>query len=175
MSLTNIVITGDSRTGKSTYAQSLVQPHQYFNIKTGGFPIYEILANLTTVLVDANSDAKNRTLIVDDLNYGAYPTRDLIRIIKEIYNVVNKINDRRTTPLIGTIVWIGTRKTLIKLVIDELTNQLMNDSEPAQSIHFESVNKINSEPLQDYFVDTTNPFEVYTIDVETATESTTPD
>ena len=170
MSLTNIVITGASRTGKSTYAQSLVQPHQYFGIKTGGFPIYEILANLTTVLVDANSDAKNRTLIVDDLNYGAYSTRDLVRIIKEIYNVVNKINNRRTTPLIDTIIWIGTRKTLIKLVIDDLTNQLMNDSELAQSIHFESVNKINSEPLQDYFVDETNPFDVYTIDVKTKIE-----
>ena len=46
----------------------------------------------------------------------------------------------------------------------------MNDSEPAQSIHFESVNKINSEPLQDYFVDETNPFDVYTIDVKTKIE-----
>lgn len=170
MSLTNIIITGNSRTGKSTYAQSLVQPHQYFNIKTGGFPIYEILANLKTVLVDANRDTKNRTLIVDDLNYGAYSTRDLVRIIKEIYNVVNKINNRRTTPLIDTIIWIGTRKTLIKLVIDDLTNQLMNDSEPAQSIRLESVNKINSEPLQDYFVDETNPFDVYTIYVKTKIE-----
>lgn len=170
MSLTNIVITGASRTGKSTYAQSLVQPHQYFNIKTGGFPIYEILANLTTVLVDANSDAKNRTLIVDDLNYGAYSTRDLVTIIKEIYNVVNKINNRRTDPLIDTIIWIGTRKTLIKLVIDDLTNQLMNDSEPAQSICLKSVKKINSEPLQEYFVDETHPFDVYTINVKTKIE-----
>lgn len=170
MSLTNIVITGDSRTGKSTYAQSLVQPHQYFGIKTGGLSIYEILADLTTVLVDANSDAKNRTLIVDDLNYGAYSTRDLVRIIKEIYNVVNKINDQRTTPLIDTIIWIGTRKTLIKIVIDDLTNQLMNDSESAQSICLESVNKINSEQLQDYFIDETHPFDVYTIDVKTKIE-----
>lgn len=163
--LTNIVITGEPRTGKTTYAQSLTQENKSIKISAAGAPLYEVLASLTTSLVGVDSQAHDQTLIVDELNYGSYSTRDLIQIIREVDNVVNKVNSNRDVPLISTIIWVGTRMTLIKLVVDELTNQIMNDRFDVTSFKLQSVNKINDEPLRDHFADANKPFSVYTIDV----------
>lgn len=164
--LTNIVITGESRTGKTTYAQSLTQENKSIKISAAGAPLYEVLASLTTALVGIDTQAHDQTLIVDELNYGSYSTRDLIQIIREVNNVVNKVNANRDVPLISTIIWVGTRMTLIKLVVDELTNQIMNKHFDVTSIKLQSVNKINDEPLRGYFADANKPFSVYTIGVE---------
>lgn len=164
--LTNIVITGEPRTGKTTYAQSLTQKNKSIKISAAGAPLYEVLASLTTALVGIDSQAHDQTLIVDELNYGSYSTRDLIQIIREVDNVVNKVNSNRDVPLINTIIWVGTRMTLIKLVMDELTNQIMNDRFDVTSVKLQSVNKINDDPLRDYFADANKPFSVYTIDVD---------
>lgn len=164
--ITNIVITGESRTGKTSYAQSLTQENKSIKISAAGAPLYEVLASLTTALVGIDSQTHDQTLIVDELNYGSYSTRDLIQIIREVDNVVNKVNSNRDVPLINTIIWVGTRMTLIKLVMDELTNQIMNDRFDVTSVKLQSVNKINDEPLRDYFADANKPFSVYTIGVE---------
>ena len=163
--LTNIVITGESRTGKTAYAQSLTEKNKSIEISTAGAPLYEVLASLTTALVGIDSQAHEQTLIVDELNYGSYSTRDLIQIIREVNNVVNKVNTNRDVPLISTIIWVGTRMTLIKLVVDELTNQIMNKHFDVTSVKLQSVNKINDEPLRNHFADANKPFNVYTIDV----------
>ena len=164
--LTNIVITGEPRTGKTSYAQSLTQENKSIKISAAGAPLYEVLASLTTALVGIDSQAHDQTLIVDELNYGSYSTRDLIQIIREVDNVVNKVNSNRDVPLINTIIWVGTRMTLIKLVVDELTNQIMNDRFDVTSFKLQSVNKITDEPLRDHFADANKPFSVYTIGVE---------
>lgn len=164
--LTNIVITGESHTGKTSYAQSLTQENKSIKISAGGAPLYEVLASLTTALVGIDPQAHDQTLIVDELNYGSYSTRDLIQIIREVDNVVNKVNSNRDVPLINTIIWVGTRMTLIKLVMDELTNQIMNDRFNVTTVKLQSVNKINDEPLRDHFADANKPFSVYTIGVD---------
>lgn len=164
--LTNIVITGEPRTGKTSYAQSLTQENKSIKISAAGAPLYEVLASLTTALVGVDVQAHDQTLIVDELNYGSYSTRDLIQIIREVDNVVNKVNSNRDVPLINTIIWVGTRMTLIKLVMDELTNQIMNDRFDVTTVKLQSVNKINDDPLRDYFADANKPFSVYTIDVD---------
>ena len=164
--LTNIVITGEPRTGKTTYAQSLTQENKSIKISAAGAPLYEVLASLTTALVGIDAQTHDQTLIVDELNYGSYSTRDLIQIIREVDNVVNKVNSNRDVPLINTIIWVGTRMTLIKLVVDELTNQIMNDRFDVTSFKLQSVNKINDEPLRNHFADDNKPFSVYTIGVE---------
>lgn len=163
--ISNFVIAGDSRTGKTTYATSLVEDGNYIKINTAGSPIYEILANLTSSLVGTKPEQHDMTLIVDELNYGSYGTKDLIRIIREINNVVAKVNANRDEPLIRTVIWIGTRATLIKLVVDELTYSLMKDDTDVQIVKVSSVNKVNEEPLADYFADEEKPFKVYTIDI----------
>lgn len=163
--ISNFVIAGDSRTGKTTYATSLVENGNYIKINTAGNPIYEILANLTSSLVATKPDQHDITLIVDELNYGSYGTKDLIRIIREINNVVAKVNANRDEPLISTVIWIGTRTTLIKLVTDELTYQLMSNNSDVQMVKISSINKINEEPLADYFIDEEKPFKVYTIGI----------
>lgn len=163
--LTNIVITGESHTGKTAYAQSLTEENKSIEISADGAPIYEVLASLTTALVGIDAKAHEQTLIVDELNYGSYSTRDLIQIIREVNNVVNKVNANRDVPLINTIIWVGTRMTLIKLIVDELTNQIMNKHVDVTTVKLQSVNKINDEPLRDHFADTNKPFSVYTIDV----------
>ena len=164
--LTNIVITGESHTGKTAYAQSLTEANKSIEISADGAPIYEVLASLTTALVGIDSKAHEQTLIVDELNYGSYSTRDLIQIIREVNNVVNKVNAKRDVPLISTIIWVGTRMTLIKLVVDELANQIMNKHFDVTSFKLQSVNKINDEPLRDHFTDANKPFSVYTIGVD---------
>lgn len=168
--LTNIVITGEPRTGKTSYAQSLTQENKSIKISAAGAPLYEVLASLTTALVGVDVQAHDQTLIVDELNYGSYSTRDLIQIIREVDNVVNKVNSNRDVPLINTIIWVGTRMTLIKLIVDELTNQIMNDRFDVTTVKLQSVNKINDDPLRDYFADANKPFSVYTIDVDLKNE-----
>lgn len=168
--LTNIVITGEPRTGKTSYAQSLTQENKSIKISAAGAPLYEVLASLTTALVGVDVQAHDQTLIVDELNYGSYSTRDLIQIIREVDNVVNKVNSNRDVPLINTIIWVGTRMTLIKLIVDELTNQIMNDRFDVTTVKLQSVNKINDEPLRNHFADANKPFSVYTIDVDLKNE-----
>ena len=163
--LTNIVITGDSRTGKTNYAQSLTQENKSIKISTAGAPLYDVIVSLTTALLNVDVQAHDQTLIIDELNYGSYSTHDLVQIIREVNNVVNKVNANRDVPLISTIVWVGTRMTLIKLVMDELTSQIMNNHFDVASVKLQSVNKINEEQLHDHFVDAENPFNVYTINV----------
>lgn len=164
--LTNIVITGDSHTGKTTYAQSLTQENKSIKISTAGVPLYDVIVSLTTALINVDAQAHDQTLIIDELNYGSYSTHDLVQIIREVNNVVNKVNDNRDVPLISTIIWVGTRMTLIKLVMDELTNQIMNDHFDVASVKLQSVNKINEEPLRGYFFDADKSFNVYTINVD---------
>ena len=168
--LTNIIITGESHTGKTAYAQSLTEENKSIEISADGAPIYEVLASLTTALVGIDSQANEQTLIVDELNYGSYSTRDLIQIIREVNNIVNKVNANHNVPLISTIIWVGTRMTLIKLVVDELTNQIMNKHVEVTSIKLQSVNKITDEPLRKHFADANKPFSVYTIDVNLKNE-----
>lgn len=168
MQFTQYAILGQSRSGKTTFVNQILDQNNADDIRitTSGRSVSKIISDLTVTLINAKSD--NLNVVLDELNYGAYSTHQLEAIIRESLELILKINSQRETPLIANLYWIGTRNTLIKLIIDRLTSQLMDADSPLDAFTTKITENIEGFNVMDAIDNNVNynddPFVVYQID-----------
>lgn len=168
MQFTQYAILGPSRSGKTTFVKQILDQSDADDIRitTGGRSVSKVISDLTATLINAKSD--NLNVVLDELNYGAYPTHQLEAIIRESLELILKINSQRETPLVANLYWIGTRNTLIKLIIDRLTSQLMDADGPLDAFTAKITENIEGFNVMDAIDNNVNynddPFVAYQID-----------
>lgn len=116
--------------------------------------------NITDQIYQAliGKDLENQTLIITNLNYGTMPTHTMQRLIGRIIVTVNTINEKANKQIINSIIWIGTRQTLIHLVNESLIYNLMDRTIPLNNFKITVSNNMNQ-----HFKKPDDDFDIYEI------------
>lgn len=118
------------------------------------------ISNITDQIYQAliGKDLEKQTLVITGLNYGTMPTHIMQRLIGRIIITVNTINEKANKQIINSIIWVGTRRTLIHLVNESLIYNLMDLSTKLENFQIRQTNKINQ-----HFPEKDADFQIYEI------------
>lgn len=116
--------------------------------------------NITDQIYQAliGKDLENQTLIITNLNYGTMPTHIMQRLIGRIMVTVNTINEKASKQIINSIIWAGTRRTLVHLVNESLIYNLMDRTVPLNNFKITVSNTMNQ-----HFKKQDDDFDIYEI------------
>lgn len=103
------------------------------------------ISNITDQIYQAliGKDLEKQTLVITGLNYGTMPTHIMQRLIGHIMVTVNAINEKAKKQIINSIIWAGTRRTLVHLVNESLIYNLMDLSTKLENFQIRQTNNIN--------------------------------
>lgn len=136
-----IVISGPSGIGKTTLATKITNPDTTLRLNAYLDHSLNIDDQIYQHLICRDQPVK--ALIIDGLNYGAMPTHIMQRIISKVIEAINGINQSSDHEMIQTIIWVGTRTTLVHLVNENLIYHVMNPRAPLTSFSIKAVDTIN--------------------------------
>lgn len=142
-----IVISGPSGIGKTTLATKITNPDTTLRLNVDFDNPLNIADQIYQHLIGRDTPVK--TIIIDELNYGAMPTHIMQRVISKATDAINGINQSHGQDFIQTIIWVGTRTTLIYLVNKKLIYQLMDPKQDLGDVEIKSVDNINGTAIED--------------------------
>lgn len=136
-----IVISGPAGIGKTTLATKITNPDTTLRLSVDFDHPLNIADQIYQHLIGRDTPVK--TIIIDELNYGAMPTHVMQRVISKVTEAINGINQSSDHEMIQTIIWVGTRTTLVHLVNENLIYHVMNPRAPLASFSIKAVDTIN--------------------------------
>lgn len=142
-----IVISGPSGIGKTTLATKITNPDTTLRLSVDFDDPLNITDQIYQHLIGRDTPVK--TIIIDELNYGAMPTHVMQGVISKATDAINGINQSHGHDLIQTIIWVGTRTTLVQLVNKKLIYQLMDPKQDLGDVEIKSVDNINGTAIED--------------------------
>lgn len=158
------VISGLSRSGKTYFANQVFDKENTIRLIANNTHPYNITDELYQKIINkrqASNDYTHQTLIVDELNYGMMPTHIMQGVINRITKAADELNHNSDEPVIDNIVWIGTRKTLIHLICENLIYHVMDPEDELVSFNIARLTAINGHKATDAFLSNDNPFQVF--------------
>lgn len=174
--MNQFIISGPAQSGKTAFINNALESKNVINVSA--LSIVNHPENITQFIlkhsIDANTESKNNqptALIIDDLNYGSISTSQIQHLINKVLTTVNMLNFAYTNnntecPAIDSIIWCGTRMTLVQLVVNSLMYNLMNKEFPLSNINIQTTNTLNNQtkPIADE--DDCKTFNIYHIDTQ---------
>ena len=110
-----------------------------------------------------------RTLLgYKDGKINAHYFENLINKILTTVNMLNfaYTNNNTECPAIDSIIWCGTRMTLVQLVVNSLMYNLMNKEFPLNNINVQTTNTINDQSKPNADENDYKTFNIYQIDTQ---------
>ena len=167
------VIAGDTDSGIDQYLEAITKDQQNLvSIEADGKPVTRLITDISVEILKANTKYDSdqaKTLAITGLDYGDYSTRDLMNLIRAILRTVNTANtnhyDNQDKPLINHIIWIGTRRTLISLLSEEITYLTSQPNSDYQEATLKSITKEEAASIKPYLTEPDKPFFVNNIKV----------
>ena len=174
--MNQFVISGPTQSGKTAFINDALKSKNVINVSA--LSIVNHPENITQFIlkhsINTNDEFKNNnsmTLVIDELNYGAISTSQMQHLINKVLTTVNMLNFAYTNndtecPAIDSIVWCGTRMTLVQLVTNSLMYNLMNKEFPLNNINIQATNSINDQSKPVTEQDDYKTFNIYKIDTQ---------
>lgn len=155
------VLSGENNQNMTSFATMATNNDKKITIDiNNGSNKFIRINNITDQIYQAliGKDLENQTLIITNLNYGTMPTHTMQRLIGRIMMTVNTINEKANKQIINSIIWIGTRQTLIHLVNESLIYNLMDRTIPLNNFKITVSTNMNQ-----HFKKRDDDFDIYEI------------
>ena len=111
-------------------------------IPAKGTSIAHILAQLSAKIISHANDAnKKLSISIENLDYGSFSTKQLKTIIGQITETLNNLNN----DLIENVYWSGTRMTLVQLVMDYMTHEVMQKNRAFNQAELKNISTTGEE------------------------------
>lgn len=174
--MNQFIISGPAQSGKTTFIDNAFASKNIINVNA--LSLVNHPENITQIIlkhsINTNDEFKNNnsmTLVIDELNYGAISTSQMQHLINKVLTTVNMLNFAYTNndtecPAIDSIVWCGTRMTLVQLVTSSLMYNLMNKEFPLNNINVQTTNTINGQSKPSADENDYKTFNIYKIDTQ---------
>lgn len=117
-------------------------------ISAKGTSIAHILAQLSSKIISRN-DTKKLSISIENLDYGSFSTKQLKTIIGQITETLNNLNN----DLIENVYWSGTRMTLVQLVMDYMTHEVMQKNRAFNQAELKNIST-DGEEINQYEITT---------------------
>lgn len=110
-------------------------------ISAKGTSIAHILAQLSAKIISSANDTKKLSISIENLDYGSFSTKQLKTIIGQITETLNNLNSN----LIENVYWSGTRMTLVQLVMDYMTHEVMQKNRAFNQAELQNISTTGGE------------------------------